>query len=580
MSKHKTKLELTWIGKDKRPKLEPRILLEEPDKSYHAKHRVTDKDIFDNRLIFGDNLLALKALEQEYSGRVSCIYIDPPFNTGQAFENYDDGLEHSIWLSLLRDRLECLYGLLSKEGTIFIHIDDNEIGYLLVLMDEIFGRNNKVSIVTFKQGAATGHKSINPGLVTTTNFLLIYAKDKDNWLPNRLFTERSRDTRYTQYILNYEDAYTDWEYVPLTQVLAEKHGVPSRQLKKTLGDAYESTISRFVLDNAHRVIRTARPDYKSVGESVREAIDYSKDNPDTIYLLTREKHSDMYFHKGERLLFYKDKLKEIEGKLVSGEPLTNLWDDLLSNNLHKEGGIKFPKGKKPEALIRRVLELTTKPGDLVLDSFAGSGTTAATAHKLGRRWITIELGEHCHSHVIPRLQRVVDGTDQDGASKAVNWQGGGGFRYFKVAPSLLEQDAWGRWVVNKEYNPEMLAEAICKLEGFSYEPSDCVFWQQGFSTENDFIYVTTQTLSLEQLQVLSDDVGQDRSLLVCCSAFRCKADKFANLTLKKIPKMVLNRCEWGHDDYSLNVENLPMQEKESLAEQDDMFSVADGEGEG
>lgn len=383
MSKQKTKLELTWIGKDKRPKLEPRILLEEPDKSYHAKHRVTDNDIFDNKLIFGDNLLALKALEQEYAGKVKCVYIDPPFNTGQAFENYDDGLEHSIWLSLLRDRLECLHKLISSDGTICIHIDDNEIGYLMVLMDEIFGRNNKVSIVTFKQGAATGHKSINPGLVTTTNFLLVYAKDKARWIPNRIFTGRDRDSRYSQIIINYEEGYENWKYVPLSQAVAGKYGIPARQLRKALGDEYESTVSSFVLENAHRVIRTARPDYKSVGQNVREAIGFSKKNPETIYLLKREKHSDMYFRNGERLLFYKDKLKEIDGVLISGDPLTNLWDDLLSNNLHKEGGVKFPKGKKPEALLKRIFDLCTIPGDLILDSFAGSGTTAATAHKLG-----------------------------------------------------------------------------------------------------------------------------------------------------------------------------------------------------
>ena len=231
---------------------------------------------------------------------------------------------------------------------------------------------------------------------------------------------------------------------------------------------------------------------------------------------------------------------------------------------------------KPERLLSQVITISTNPNDLILDSFAGSGTTGAVAHKMGRRWIMVELGEHCHTHIIPRLQKVIDGDDPGGITKSVNWQGGGGFRYYRVAPSLLEQDAWGRWVVNKDYNPEMLTQAICKLEGFSYAPSDTLFWQQGYSTETDFIYVTTQTLSLEQLQVLSDEVGQDRTLLVCCSAFRCKADQFPNLTLKKIPKMVLSRCEWGHDDYSLNVENLPMQEKPSLQEQNDMFSEGEG----
>jgi len=170
----------------------------------------------------------------------------------------------------------------------------------------------------------------------------------------------------------------------------------------------------------------------------------------------------------------------------------------------------------------------------------------------------IELGEHCHTHIIPRLKKVIDGEDQGGISKAVNWQGGGGFRYYSLAPSLLEQDRWGNWVVNKNYNPTMLAEALCKLEGFTSAPSETQWWNHGYSSEHDFIYVTTQNLSTQQLQELSDEVGSDRSLLVCCTAFRGKADQFPNLTLKKIPKMVLSRCEWGHDDYSLNVANLPM----------------------
>ena len=211
---------------------------------------------------------------------------------------------------------------------------------------------------------------------------------------------------------------------------------------------------------------------------------------------------------------------------------------------------------KPERLIQVVLRIATNPGDLVLDSFAGSGTTGAVAHKMGRRWIMIELGEHCHTHIIPRLQKVIDGEDKGGISEAVNWQGGGGFRYYKLAPSLLQQDAYGQWVINKEYNAEMLAQALCKLEGFTYAPSDAHYWMHGHSTERDFIYVTTANLNHEQMQQLSDEVGAERSLLVLCTAFRGKGE-YPNLTVKKIPKQVLSRCEWGHDDYSLRVENLP-----------------------
>lgn len=161
------------------------------------------------------------------------------------------------------------------------------------------------------------------------------------------------------------------------------------------------------------------------------------------------------------------------------------------------------------------------------------------------------------------MQKVIDGEDQGGISKAVDWKGGGGFRYYHLAPSLLEKDRWGNWVINKEYNPAMLTEALCKLEGFTCAPSETVWWQHGFSTERDFIYITTQNLSVEQLQSLSEDVGEGSSLLVLCSAWRgvdaAQAGKrWPNLTLKKIPKVVLSRCEWGHDDYSLNVQNLPM----------------------
>lgn len=578
--KSKTKLELTWIGKNNRPKIEPRILLEDTSKSYHASHKLTEFDVFDNKLIRGDNLLALKALEQEFSGKIKCVYIDPPFNTGEAFDNYDDGLEHSIWLSLMMERVTYIRNLMTEDGTLFVHIDDNELGYLLVILDEIFGRSNRVNIITFKQGSATGHKAINPGLVTVTNYLLVYAKDKRKWTPKRLFTARERDSRYSQIIENFDEHYSGWKLAPLKQFFARSKGIEPRKLKEVYGERLEQELSDFVIKNADRVVQPARPDYKSVGQSVRDSIDESKSNPEKVVHLERDGYEDMYFHKGQRWLFYKNKLKLIDGSLVAGEPLTNLWTDLLSNNLHKEGGVKFPKGKKPESLIKRVIELSTEVGDIVLDSFAGSGTTAAVAHKMNRKWITVELGEQCDTHILPRLKAVIDGSDQDGISKAVNWQGGGGFRYYKLAPSLLEQDRWGRWVISKEYDAAMLAEAICKLEGFLYVPSDSEWWNHGFSTEQDRIYVTTQTLSYEQLEVLSAEVGEDRTLLVCCSAFRCKPDQFANLTLKKIPKMVLSRCEWGHDDYSLNVENLPMKEgpiDDALTthRQDDLFGDQD-----
>lgn len=572
MAPKKNKLELTWIGKDNRPRLEPRILIEEPEFSHHAQVR-REGDIFDNMLIHGDNLLALKALETEPSvrGRVKCVYIDPPFNTQQALPNYEDGLEHSIWLSLMKERLTILHQLLSQDGTLFVHIDDNEIAYLTIVLDEIFGRSNRASLITFKQGSATGHKSINPGVVTTSNFVLIYAKDKSRWEPKRLFSEKSdgRDPRYNQFIVNRKEPHNKWRFTTLLKAFAEHLQEPERGLKKKLGDEFEEALTNFVMENPHSVVRRARPDYKAVSSAAREMIDESKEAPEEVSLLNRDGDlSDMYFINGERILFYANKLKMVDGQLVSGEPLTSIWDDILSNNLHNEGGVEFPKGKKPEALIKRCIEMSTSPGDVVLDSFAGSGTTGAVAHKMGRKWIMVELGPHAKSHNVPRLKAVIDGRDGSGVTKATNWQGGGGYRFFRLAPSLLQKDVWGNWIISKDYNAEMLAEAMCKHFNYVYAPSEEAYWMHGQASENAFIYVTTASLTFDQLRAISDEVGEDSSLLICCMAYEAKGESLDNLTLKKIPRVVLDRCEWGKDDYSLRIDALPMAEDVEALEDD------------
>jgi adenine-specific DNA-methyltransferase len=219
---------------------------------------------------------------------------------------------------------------------------------------------------------------------------------------------------------------------------------------------------------------------------------------------------------------------------------------------------------KPERLLKRVIEIATNPGDIVLDSFAGSGTTGAVAQKLGRRWIMVELGEHCETLIVPRMRKVIDGTDPGGITEAVGWKGGGGFRYYHLAPSLIETDRWGNRVISKKYNPPMLAEAMCRHLGFTYAPSVELreYWRHGYSSERDFIYVTTASLTASALRGISEDIGPERTLLVCCKAFDAKADAFDNLTLKKIPQAVLANCEWGRDDYSLRVSQLPEREDE------------------
>ena len=522
----KPRLELTWIGKEIRPKLEPRILLEDPEKSYHAAHRVSENDIFDNRLIFGDNLLALKALESEFAGKVKCVFIDPPYNTGSAFEHYDDGVEHSIWLGLMRDRLEIIRRLLSDDGSLWITIDDNEAHYLKVMCDEIFGRINFVSSVIWTKRVSPANDA--KYFSSDHDFLLIYAKNKVDWRLNRL----ERNSQQNSYYKNTDnDLRGDWNSVTYT-------GNKSPQERPNL---------YYPITNPNTGEIVFPPD--------RLTWRYGQDRH-----IENEKKQLLYWGKDGKSktprlkMFLKDAVAVVPRSVWN---YSDVGSTQTAMNEQKELFTLPFSTPKPEGLLERIIHIATDKGDLILDSFAGSGTTGAVAHKMGRRWIMIELGEHCHTHIIPRLKKVIDGEDQGGISKAVNWKGGGGFRYYHLAPSLLEKDKWDNWVINKNYNAAMLAEALCKIEGFRYSPSDTFYWQHGYSTEGDFIYVTTQNLSHEQLSKLAEEVGKERTLLVLCTAFRGNTDIFPNLTVKKIPKQILSRCEWGHDDYSLKIENLP-----------------------
>ncbi len=559
----KQKLELTWIGKEKRPKLEPRILVEDPEKSYHAKHRVSDNDIFDNKLIFGDNLLALKSLEDNFSGEIKCIYIDPPFNTGSAFEHYDDGVEHSIWMGLMRDRFEMFKRLLRNDGVLAVHLDDSEMAYCKVLLDEVFGRGNYCNTITMTTNDPSGFKATGATVFSTANYVLIYAKDKTTKPLTKLWIPKGYDSGYNKVLVNKNEHYSNWRWVSIAEAVASSLGFDSASAARRKYEEYfDDEIAQFAINNADKVFQLV-----AIGGGAaikrKETISKSKTAREIVFVHPNEDVADFYIANGRQLVFYDKRLAEIDGQLVPAELITDVWTDISWNGIGPEGGVDFKNGKKPEALVKRILEMTTLPGDWVLDSFGGSGTTAAVAHKLKRRWITVELGEHCHTHILPRLKSAINGEDLSGITETVNWRGGGGFRYFRLAPSLIVHDRWGNSVVNPEYNAAHLAEALCKIEGFTYAPSETQWWQHGSSSERDFIYVTTQNLSSEQLQALSDEVGNEQSLLVCCAAFHgvtaAKAsERWPNLTLKKIPKMVLARCEWGHDDYSLNVANLPM----------------------
>lgn len=534
MADRKNRLELTWIGKEQRPKLEPRILLEDPELSYRAKKRISENDIFDNRLIHGDNLLALKALEQEFAGKVKCIFIDPPYNTGSAFTHYDDGLEHSLWLSLIRDRIVILHSLLREDGALWITVDDNESHYLKVVCDEIFGRQNFVSNVIWQKKFAPQANAT--GLSDSHDHILVFARDKTRWRPNLLPRGSEATARYTN---PDNDPRGPWMSDNFTISLTG--GQRGAQFAKT---GVSENIYELITPSGRKLTPPAGRCWRTSKSRLEELV---KDN------------RIWFGASGENVPRFKTFLSEAQDGMVA----KTIWlrDDVGDNQEAKREITKFNathifSTPKPERLVQRIIHLGSNPNDLILDSFLGSGTTAAVAHKMGRRWIGVELGEHCQTHCVPRLQKVIDGEDPGGITETVGWKGGGGFRFFKLAPSLLEKDKWGNWVVSKNYRPEMLAEAMCKLEGFRYEPDNNVFWIHGKSTERDFIYVTTQNLSREQLEFISDQVGNERSLLICCSAFRGKND-FPNLTVKKIPQAVLSRCEWGKDDYSLNVQEMP-----------------------
>ncbi len=529
------KLELTWVGKYDEKVVEPRILVEDVSKSY-------GDPTSENMLIHGDNLIALQALQQDFAGKIKCIYIDPPFNTGQAFENYDDNLEMSIWLSLMHKRIKLLHELLSDDGTMFVHIDDSYLPYITILLDEVFGRQNRLYLITFKQGSATGHKAINPGCVTTTNYIIMVAKNKNLWNPNKVYTKRKgRDTRYTKFITNIGCSFSEWNIITLIEAYADFKGIPLAEARKQIKEN-PYLMDDFVLKNAESVIRTARPDMKSVGKDIQEIVKKSASNQKSIFYLHRENNPDMYFMKGERILFYKDKLKEVDGELISAEPLTTLWDDILSNNLHNEGGVSFPKGKKPEYLIKRVLEIASNEQDWFLDSFLGSGTSIAVAHKMNRRYIGVEMGEQAYTHCKKRIDAVITNEDSSGVTKAVNWQGGGGYHFYELAPSLLvKNDKLPIYQINPSYTFEMLCEAICKIEGFRYKPKD-VF--HGYSSEKRFIHITTEFINAGYIKSLSARLAEGQSLLIYGTKIQSDMILPDNIEVKKIPKDLLEKCDF------------------------------------
>lgn len=325
---------------------------------YTAKGKQPVKDfkrdengiIRENLIIKGNNLLALHTLKTQFRGQVKLIYIDPPYNTGSDTFGYNDSFNHSTWLTFMKNRLGAAEELLRDDGSVWVNIDDNEIAYLTILMDEVFGRDQYITTVAVKRSAATGHKAINPAPIVVSDFVIGYSKTR-KWKYKIQYTKRDYDSAYSLFIANYDQDFRKWKFVSVEDGL--------KQMK--CNDIYQ-----LIKKCPERIIRFAEPSYEGVGSETRTLIDKSRKKPDEIFRQEREDHLDIYLLNGQRILFYKDKLKNIDGELVTAEALTNIWLDIPFQGIAKEGGVVLKKGKKPELLLRRIFEIASDEGDLEL----------------------------------------------------------------------------------------------------------------------------------------------------------------------------------------------------------------------
>ena len=479
-------------------------------------------------LIHGDNLLALKALESKFAGQVKCIYIDPPYNTGSAFEHYDDNLEHSQWLNLMRPRLEILWRLLSEDGSLWISIDDDEQAYMKVLCDELFGRSSFIASIIWQKRTSPDMRAV---ISDGHDYVLVYAKDKDLFKQVRNRLPLSEEQRKS-YKNPDNDPRGPWTSTDCTAQAG--HGTADQfyTLTTPVGRVIElpkSLCWRFTKERMEEEIAAGRIWLGKDGTGVPRKKTYLKDStgvvPWTLWMNKEVGHNQE---------------AKKENNALFGS--SNAFDT-----------------PKPERLIQRIIHIASNPGDLVLDSFLGSGTTAAVAQKMGRRWIGVEMGNHAYTHCKVRMDKVIAGEDPGGITKAQNWQGGGGYRFYEVAPTLINKDPFDEYVINEDYDANMLAAAVALHEGFHYQPDGDLFWKQSVGNENSYLFVTTRHLNSPYLDSIKDTMEEDEYLIIACRSFDSGLDKaYDNITVKKIPQMLLERCEFGKADYNLNIVRPPV----------------------
>ncbi len=515
------RLELTWYGKGEPIKAEPRLLVESAELSNTARAPDTE-----NMLIHGDNLLALKALEKKFAGQVKCIYIDPPYNTGNAFDKYDDNIEHSIWLNLMECRFKYLYCLLKKDGFLFVNLDEQEHAYAKILLDGIFGRENYIGDIIWQKRRGGGNDSRY--LALDHDYILVYAKDASKEThPQKWRTAQSEEyrKRYKEIDKNGKRYY--WDTVArngLQSPIPVSVVCPDGTVLSINSQIGQASIDEGLLNGTVRLTKSK--------------------NGWTL-------HHKVYMGEGQ---VQRSIMNDVGTNKTAGDEMEYLFGD--------KKAFPYPK---PESLISRILELSTQTGDLVLDSFLGSGTTAAVAHKMGRRYIGIEMGGHAYTHCKVRLDKVIAGEDQGGVTKPQNWQGGGGYRFYELAPTLINRDAFGESVINPAYDADALAAAVALHEGFAYRPDADTFWKQAAGNENSYLFTTTRHLTAEYLDAIKSSMEAGEYLVIACRSYDGGLEKaYTNIAVKKIPQMLLDRCEFGRDDYSLNIIHPPVYEDEEV----------------
>jgi adenine-specific DNA-methyltransferase len=402
--------------------------------------------IRENLIIKSNNLLALHTLKEKFTGKVKLIYIDPPYNIDGDGFNYNDNFNESTWLTFMKNRLEIARELLSEEGTIIIQIDDNEFAQLKLLAGEVFktapsGKSNFVQIIEVKTNVGAANEYQNPFMPKNCEYLLIFAKNYDKRAYKPEWIKSDIDRNYKYFVENPKDESENWIISSAKEIFTKLYS--TEEWDK------EDIVYNFYIKNINNIFRTISP--KGPGKKLKEALNNSKNNKITEY--KREDGERVVCYNGELVRFYlKNIKKDIDGKLIISRELGSLWTDIPWTGIAKEGGVKLKKGKKPEKLLRRIIEMSTEPGEIVMDYHLGSGTTCAVAHKMGRQYIGIEQLDYKQNGSVIRLNNVIKG-DKTGVSKSVKWQGGGDFVYIELA----------KW--NKEAKEKILkAKTLSELE--------------------------------------------------------------------------------------------------------------------